>query len=187
MKIFSSVAAGLFLLCPALAFAAAGHPGAQAIGQFGAWEAAYFMANGAKVCYMATPPASTESTKPVKGRDTNVLFFITHWSSEEDSNAVTISTGYEYKPGTKAVVSINGKEYSLAVGGGDTGAGADMAWMEDNAQEAALVADIKSGSTLTVTGTSKRGTVITDTYSLKGSSDAYAAIGKACNVAAKPG
>lgn len=161
---------------------AIGHPGAQQIGQFGAWEAAYFMDQGNKVCYMATPPSATTSSKPVKGRDKNVLFFITHWPSDHQKNAVTISTGYDYKPGTKAVVTIGAKDYPLAVGGGNTGAGADMAWMEDDAQEDALVADIKAGTTLTVKGTSKRGTVITDTYSLKGSSEAYAAITKACNM-----
>lgn len=183
MKTLLSLTGMLVLMGPAAALAdTIGHPGAQPLGQFGSWEAAYFMNNGNKVCYMATPPSSTSSTKPVKGRDKNVLFFITHWPAEHEKNAVTISTGYEYKTGSKAVVTINGKDYSLSTGGGDTGAGADMAWMEDDAQQDALVADIKSGATLTVKGTSKRGTAITDTYSLKGSADAYAAIGKACNM-----
>jgi hypothetical protein len=140
------------------------------------------MDQGNKVCYMATPPASTASDKPVKGRDKNVLFFITHWPASHEKNAVTVSTGYEYKPGTKAVISIAGRDYAMAVGGGDTGAGPDMAWMEDDALEDALVADIKIGASLTVKGTSKRGNTITDTYSLKGSTDAYAAISKACNM-----
>lgn len=183
MPRMSPVLGTLMSLIATTAFAAGpAHPGAQPIGHFGVWEAASFMDNGNKVCYMATPPSSTASTKPVKNRDKNVLFFITQWPADHEKNAITISTGYEYKEGTKAVVTVNSKDYPLSTGGGTTGAGADMAWMEDDAQEDALVAAIKIGSTLTVKGTSKRGTVITDTYSLKGSTEAYAAISKACDL-----
>src|SRR3569832_338483 len=104
MKRLPAVIGLLLPLLSAAAFAdTLGHPGAQPIGQFGAWEAAYFMDQGNRVCYMATPPASTASEKPVKGRDKNVLFFITHWTAGQEKNAVTVSTGYEYKAGTKAI------------------------------------------------------------------------------------
>jgi hypothetical protein len=177
MRRLSALTAMLCLLAtPAFAQL---HPGAQQIGKFGAWQAAWFADKGAKVCYMATAPVSTASAKPVKGRDKNVLLFITHWPSD-NNNAVTVSTGYSYKTGTRAVIAINGREYSLTTGGGATGADPDMAWMDDNAQEVELVKDIRIGKTLTIKGTSKRGTVITDTYDLSGASDAFAAISKTC-------
>lgn len=174
---------GLLLLIagPVLA-APPGHPGAKPLGKFGDWEAAYFTDQGNKVCYMALAPASTSSTKPVKGRDPNVLLFITHWPADNEKDAVTISTGYSYKPGSKAVVSVSGRSYEMSTGGPDTGADPDMAWMDDNAQEESLVADLRRAEKLTVKGTSKRGTVITDTYILSGSSEAYAAISKACGL-----
>ena len=166
---------------PVLA-ATAGHPGAQPIGKFGGWEAAYFSDNGSKVCYMAIAPASTVSTKPVKGRDPNVLLFITHWPSDNEKDAVTISTGYSYKPGSKTIISIGGKDYAMSTGGPGTGADSDMAWMDDNAAEESLVAAMRASDTLTVKGTSKRGTVITDSYDLTGSAEAYSAITKACGL-----
>ena len=44
----------------------------------------------------------------------------------------------------------------------------------------ALVAALRAGSQMTVKGVSSRGNATTDTYSLKGTSAAHAAIGKAC-------
>jgi hypothetical protein len=181
MRRLSALVAPLFLFSSVAAFAATvAHPGAQPLGKFGNWEAAYFTDKGNKVCYMAAAPAATASTKPVKGRDKNVLFFITHWPADNEKNAVTISTGYSYKTGSKTIVSIGGSEYFMSTGGPGTGADSDMAWMDDNTQETALVEQIRKGDKMTVKGTSKRGTVITDTYSLTGAGDAYSAISKAC-------
>src|SRR4051812_19086347 len=107
MTRFTALFSLLLPLLPAAALADTPvHPGAQPLGHFGAWEAGYFLDQGNKVCYMATPPASTASDKPVKGRDKNVLFFITHWPASHEKNAVTVSTGYEYKAGSKAVITI---------------------------------------------------------------------------------
>ncbi|MDX1424550.1 MAG: invasion associated locus B family protein, partial [Kiloniellales bacterium] len=46
----------------------------------------------------------------------------------------------------------------------------------------AIVKAMRAGSSMVVKGTSSRGTVTTDTYSLLGFSKAYAAISKACGV-----
>ena len=44
------------------------------------------------------------------------------------------------------------------------------------------MAAMKGGKAMVVKGTSSRGTLTTDTYSLAGFTAAYAAIGKACKV-----
>jgi hypothetical protein len=41
---------------------------------------------------------------------------------------------------------------------------------------------MRNGSAMVIKGTSNRGTTTTDTYSLSGTSQAYEAINKACNV-----
>jgi hypothetical protein len=181
MRRFFAVLTPLILLFSVPVMAATpGRPGAKPLGKFGNWEAAYFTDQGNKVCYMAIGPTSTVSSKPVKGRDPNVLLFITHWPADNEKDAVTISTGYSYKPGSKAVVSIRGRDYAMSTGGPGTGADSNMAWIDDNAVEGALVAALRTADTMTVKGTSKRGTVITDTYELTGSAEAYDAISKAC-------
>jgi len=50
------------------------------------------------------------------------------------------------------------------------------------AQEASLISAMKGAKTMTVAGTSKRGTTTTDTYSLTGLGSALDAIAKACPV-----
>jgi hypothetical protein len=57
-----------------------------------------------------------------------------------------------------------------------------MAWAADGAADLALSQAVRNGSKMVVTGESSRGTKTTDTYSLKGSTKAYEAISKACNV-----
>ena len=155
-------------------------------GTFGKWEAAYFMDNGHKVCYMATQ-LDTEKTvakTKVKGRDPAYLF-ITHWPADNEKNAVTVNAGYSFKAGSKAAVEVNGKKFDMATGskaGAASSGDADeqLAWMQEQKQEDDLAAEIQKGSSFKIEGTSKRGNVITDTYSLDGSSDAYAAISKEC-------
>lgn len=174
---------GVLLLAPGAVMAATtGHPGAQPLGKFGGWEAAYFSDRGNKVCYMALAPSSTASNKPVKGRDPNVLFFVTHWPADNQKDAVTISTGYSYKPGSKAIVLIGNESYAMSTGGPGTGADSNMAWFDESAVEEKLVASMRAADTMTVKGTSKRGTMITDTYTLTGSAEAYNAISKACGL-----
>ena len=51
-----------------------------------------------------------------------------------------------------------------------------------SAQEASLISAMKGAKTMTVAGTSKRGTTTTDTYSLTGLGSALDAIAKACPV-----
>ncbi|MEZ0225091.1 MAG: invasion associated locus B family protein [Alphaproteobacteria bacterium] len=183
MRRFFAVLTPLILLSSGIVMAATpSHPRAQPLGKFGGWEAVHILDQNNKYCYMAIAPTSTVSTKPVKGRDPNVLFFITHWPTDNQKDGVTISTGYSYKPGSKAIVSIDGKSYEMSTGGPGTGAESNMAWMEDDEQEASLAAAIRAGDTLTVKGTSKRGTVITDTYNITGSAEAYSAITKACGL-----
>ena len=70
-------------------------------------------------------------------------------------------------------MNIDGKTFKLFTRG-------DNAWAYDFAADRAIVAAMKAGQKMTVRGTSRRGTVTTDTYSLSGFSAALAAIDKAC-------
>ncbi|MDI1227751.1 MAG: invasion associated locus B family protein [bacterium] len=180
--LFATVCAAVVLSASA-AFAQ-GTADAKPLGKFGVWEAAWFMDNGNKVCYMAAKPQSTDAEKPVKGRDETFLF-ITHWPAEDEKNAVTIQAGFTLKPGSKAVVTVDGKVFSMATGGKDKATAesdAQMAWMDDQGKEDELAIAISKGTGLTVRNLSKRGNTITDTYSLQGSGEAFKAINKECGM-----
>jgi hypothetical protein len=69
---------------------------------------------------------------------------------------------------------IDGKQFSLFTDD-------DTAWGGDARTDSALVTAMKAGTSMTVRGTSARGTLTTDTYSLAGFTAAHAAIDKACD------
>ena len=58
----------------------------------------------------------------------------------------------------------------------------DTAWARDAASDSAMVKAMIRGNTMVIRGTSNRGTVTTDTYSLSGFTAAHNAINKACRI-----
>jgi invasion protein IalB len=56
----------------------------------------------------------------------------------------------------------------------------DGAWIKSTAEEARMIDAMRKGADLTVTGTSGRGTVSTDQYSLKGLAQALDKIEQEC-------
>ena len=87
---------------------------------------------------------------------------------------VNVSAGYTYKKSSKPTFSVDNKKATNLVVSNDT------AWAKDADTDAKLVAAMKKGSNAVLKGTSARGTVTTDTFSLKGFGKAYQAINKAC-------
>ena len=56
----------------------------------------------------------------------------------------------------------------------------EWAWLDNETRQGALVNAMKRGNELVFKGTSERGTLTTDSYSLKGATAAMKAIDKAC-------
>ena len=142
------------------------------IGKFGAWTAYVLMERGNKVCYMVSKPTKA------KGKYTNrgeIFALITHRPSENTKDVFSYITGYTYKQGSDATVTIDGKRFILFTQD-------DTAWAPDAQADSKLAKAIQKGSRMVVKGTSARGTLTTDTYSLKGSGSAYRAITKKCGV-----
>lgn len=142
------------------------------IGQFGDWTSYYLMEGGSKVCYMVSKPVSAKGNYTNRGE---IFALITHRPSENTKDVFSYITGYTYKQGSDATVKIDGRKYILFTQD-------DTAWAPDASADSALAKAIRSGSKMTVQGTSSRGTLTTDTYSLKGSGAAYKAISKECGV-----
>ena len=145
------------------------------IGNYGSWAAYSFTEDGSKVCYMASQPKKAEGNYTRRGE---IFALITHRPAENTKNVFSYITGYEYKPASDATVKIDGKRFSLFTQD-------ETAWAPDAARDNKLALSVRAGSNMVVTGTSKRGTLTTDTFSLKGSSAAHDAISKECGVSAK--
>ncbi|NCC22096.1 MAG: hypothetical protein EOM26_06490 [Alphaproteobacteria bacterium] len=158
----------LALACAGTAFAADPKP----IGTYGEWSAYTFSEGGNKVCYMASQPRKAEGDYTRRG---DIYALITHRPAEGTKNVFSYITGYEYKPASDVTIQIGSERFTLFTQG-------ETAWAPDAETDDALAKAIRAGSTMVVTGTSKRGTPTTDSYSLSGSSAAHDAITKECGL-----
>ncbi len=164
-----------FYICVAIisclfasSFAYASEP--KKIGSFSDWSAYSFLENGKKVCYMVSTPKTDEGNYTRRG---DIYTLVTHRPSENTRNVFSYIGGYPYKQDSEVTVKIDGKTFKLFTY-------EETAWAPDGLTDNALSSALRSGSKMVVKGTSKRGTLTTDTYSLKGSSSAHEAISKAC-------
>lgn len=157
---------GLLLATPAFA------EDPKAIGAYRSWNGYTYTDGSKQVCFMATKPTRTLPAGATRG---DIYAMITHRPAENSTGVVSIVTGYTYKANSDVQVTIGTQKFSLFTDG-------DTAWARDDATDRALVAAIKGGSSMTVVGTSSRGTKTTDTYSLSGSSAAYQAISQQCGL-----
>lgn len=145
---------------------------ARDLGIFGKWSAHVFMEDGHKVCYMASRPTEEQGKYTRRG---DVYALITHRPAEGSKNVFSYITGYTYKPGSDVTVTVDGKKFTLFTQD-------ETAWTPDAATDNALANAIRKGSNMVVKGTSSRGTVTTDTFSLKGSGAAHDAISRECGI-----
>ena len=151
------------VICTFVAIPSYANSSGVLVGNYGDWNVYTFLEGGKKVCFMSGQPRKKEGKYKKRGE---VFFFVTHWFGEGNKNVVSISNGYSFKEGVPVTVSVGGKKFTLFTRD-------EMAWTENQKDDDALVALLKKKSSLVVRGTSSRGTKTTDTYSLKGTADAW--------------
>jgi invasion protein IalB len=147
-------------------------PAPRVLGTFQEWEAYLLVEGNRRTCYMASQPTKKE---PANVRRGDVLVFVTHRPAEKERDVVNFHAGYPLRAGSEVQVAIGEAKFSLFVKG-------ETAWARTTADDRALVAAMAKGATMTVVGTSERGTRTTDTYSLRGFTAAYREIAKACGL-----
>lgn len=163
----------LTLAIAALAFCGVGDASAQTkdiLGRFKDWDAYKLTNQGQVVCYAITTPKEM-APKNVK-RDP-VYFIVSHFPGQNQWNQPSIQTGYPYRSGSQAIVTLGGSSYAFFTKD-------DGAWLADNADEKKLIEAMRKGASMVVKGTSSRGTITTDRYSLSGISAALDKIDSAC-------
>ena len=146
--------------------------GIKTVGIFGDWSAFQFSEDGNPACYMSSEP--TKATGDYKKRG-DVFAIVTHRPAEKRVGEVSIIAGYAYQKDSTVEVALGKQSFELFTQ-------EDGAWALDAASDKTLIQAMKKGNRMVVKGTSTRGTRTTDTYSLKGFTKAYRAIGKACGL-----
>lgn len=154
-----------------LAFATPAH--AEVLGEFGDWVAFQGSEAGKPLCYISTEPQKAEGKYTQRGK---IYAIVTHRPAEKSIGVVSFQAGYALDKDAPISVTIDAKPpFSLFSQG-------EYAWTRSTADDQALVAAMRAGSTMVVKGTSARGTLTTDTYSLSGFTAAINAINAACGV-----
>jgi hypothetical protein len=158
-------------LCAATGGFTALAAGSRVIGAFKDWSAHLFAEKKGKICYVHSRPKKSEGDYTRRG---DAYIQVTHRAGDRTRDEVSVTAGYAYRKDSEVTMLIDGKKFSLFTDD-------DTAWGGDARTDSALVTAMKAGTSMTVRGTSARGTLTTDTYSLAGFTAAHAAIDKACD------
>jgi hypothetical protein len=156
----------------ALCGAASSAFGATSIGSFKQWNAYTSTEADGKMCFVASQPTESKYSKAVSGRDP-VFFMITIIPAKNIRNEASTIIGYPFADNAKVTVNVDGNQFTMFTD-------KDSAWIENPSQETGLIEAMRKGTQMTVEGTSRRGTVSTDSYSLSGITAALEAIAKEC-------
>lgn len=166
MRLASAIfaAALLFAVKPAYAQTA------KLLETFKDWQVFVHEANDEKVCFAASAP---KKKLPAGANRGSVFFYLTTWKKDDVRNEVSIKIGYTFKPESVPVVTVGSETFELY-------SKDDKAFMRDPAEETKLIAAMRKGSRLKMTGLSSRGTKTEDSYSLLGLTAALGHVEKAC-------
>jgi hypothetical protein len=152
--------------------AVAGSAEPTLIGQFGTWGAYTATPNGKKVCFALAKPASSKTNPPNRPRDPAYAFVSTR-PAEKVVNEVSFMIGYTLKPGSESTLEVGGASYAMYTQG-------DGLWIKNAAEEERMVDAMRKAGDVVVKGVSAKGTETTDTFSLKGLSQALDRLAQDC-------
>ena len=153
------------------------NPTAQAtlLGQYGDWGAYTASPGGHKVCFAIAKPTSSVDNPPNRRTAANLVYlFISTRPDEKVSNEVSVLvTGYAFKPNSEATVAVAGSNFAMYTQN-------DGAWVKNAAEEAKLIEALRKSADVVIKATTSRGTQTTDTFSLKGTSQAVDRASQEC-------
>lgn len=136
----------------------------------GKWTAHVFQEDSRNVCFVESKPIKSEGAYRSRGE---VLLQVTNRPADQTTDVVSIQAGYAYQAETDVTVQVGSRRFTFFTYG-------EQAWARDNQTDKAVVQAMAKGASLTVRGTSSRGTPTVDTFSLQGFSAAYKAMTETC-------
>jgi invasion protein IalB len=141
-------------------------------GAYNDWSLYGLQENGNLTCYLSS---GLEHSSDSVARRRPAVVLITNRPAEARRGMVSVVPGYVYEDGSTVLMTIGRRQFHLTPSG-------TTAWADD-ADDPQIIAAIRGGSTLVVTGRVKGGQATTDTFSLRGFGPALAALDRACPVA----
>ena len=150
---------------PAPASTAPAANGPKSIGKFDDWQAATHMEGDQTVCYAFTVASKSAPSLPGRGQ---VVLTVTERGAARD--AVAMSAGFAYAGGAEVQMSVDGTNHPFYTDKRNAFA----------REGKALVSAFTKSRSAQAKSPGPRNSTVTDDFSLRGFSPAYAAITKAC-------
>ncbi len=132
------------------------------IQQFKAWGAYSYKSGASNVCYVLSVPTTKEPASVDHG---DIFFIVSQRPGQNISYEPQAMMGYSMQANSKVTVTIDNKNFTMFTKD-------RAAWVENAAEEPALVAAMKTGHNMTVNAVSGRGTKTNYAYNLQGVSAA---------------
>ncbi|WP_186387739.1 MULTISPECIES: invasion associated locus B family protein [unclassified Stappia] len=140
------------------------------VSQHNNWDAYSYGGSKGKVCYALSKPTKLSPSDRNHG---DVFFFVSNRPGENVNNEPSVIVGYAFKEQSSVSVDVDGQKFTMFTKN-------DGAWMANATEERQLVAAMKAGRGMVVTGVSARGTQTTYDFSLSGVTAAITAADRAC-------
>lgn len=157
--------AGLISLTGVVASASTGaaQGAPEQIKQNNAWGSYSYSGSEGKTCFVLSVPTD-KNPKTFDGKAVDhgdVFFMLARHPGQNVQLEPHFTTGYAFKENSQVVVDIDGRKFSMFTVG-------KKAWLENPAEELAVVNAMKAGSQMNVSAVSKSGKNTSYTYSLSG-------------------
>ena len=123
-----------------------------------------------KACMVVSKPIKDEGNYKKRG---DIFAMVTHLPGQDKWDEFSIVAGYNFKAGSNPDVQIGDLKLQLFTSG-------SRAWSFSVRDDLKVINAMKTSIKMEVIGTSSRGTITKDTYSLLGFSKAYQKINEAC-------
>lgn len=142
----------------------------KTIGTFSSWTSFTHGEAASLLCFATAQPSKQA---PANAKRDPAFIYISSWPKDGVKAEISVKIGYALRKGSDVTLSVGSSSFKLFAHG-------DRAYVADATEELKLLEAMRKGSTMTVQGTSDRGTTTTDTYSLAGISQALQAIASNC-------
>lgn len=154
----------------ALASGAVTAQSVKTIGTFSSWTTFTHGEAASLLCFATSQPSKQE---PANAKRDPAFIYVSSWPKDGVKTEISVKIGYALRKGSDVTLSVGSTKFKLFANG-------DRAYVADATEELKLLEAMRKGSTMTVQGTSERGTATTDTYSLAGISQALQALATNC-------
>ena len=130
-----------------------------------------------RICYLVGEP---RQRTPRKARRGDVFISVTHRPGQGVRNEVSVRIGYPFSAASEPFARIGSDEFAFFTGVQAQNGADEWAWGKDIDAQPRLINAMKRGNELVFKGTSARGTLTTDSYSLSGFTAAMRRLDAAC-------